>query len=330
MPFSIAGPVLGAAAGAAVSGAMGGGGGGGGQVAQGAANIAGGMLSGVEAQQFANQLGQIANPFGQYNNQFGAQLAGLSTPNAQGQSSFGQGAALGATMPAINYANATQSTPTINALNGVGTQLANLVANPSSIYSTPQYQSAFQQGQSAVNATLGAQGLNESGNQLAALQNYGQSFGANYYNQMLTQLSGLYGQNLQANQQGFNQLATAAQLGESQNSLAFNQLSQLSGLASGSPTAAAAAESNVFGNVNSSYDSVGQGIGQVASGVGNLLNGLNTPSTTSGNDTYGFGGTTTTSGFGDVGGSGGLFGTSAGFGGDGYTYSGGNSFGFTG
>jgi hypothetical protein len=351
-------------AGAAVLGAVGGSGGssGGGQVAQGAANIAGGALSAQEAQQFGNQLAQTANPFGQYNQQFGAQLAGQA-----GAGAYGSPYNVNQT-DTSNYANtssvnllnsgagvnaaANQGQAGLNGLNlgGINSQISNLIANPSSIYNTPQYQAAFGQGQNAVNSTLAAQGLNASGNQMAALQSFGQTFGQNAYNTQLSQLSGLSGQaasqqqqgfgqqlgaaeyGMAANQQGFNQLQSANQSGMSQNQLGFNQLAQLSGLSSGSPTAAAAAQAQVYGNVNSAYGSVGQGIGQWASGAGNILNGLGSgSSTTSGVNSAGFnsGLGNSTSGFTDVGGSGALFGTSAGMDTSGFTMGGtGNTWGF--
>lgn len=291
-----------------------------GQVASGAANIAGGALSASEAQQFANQLGQTANPFGQYNQQFGQQLAGQTS-----QGGFGNN--FNPNLSAQSVYTGTATGQLVGSLNGasIGNQLTNLINDPSSIYSTPQYQSAFNQGQSAVNSTLAAQGLNASGNQLAALQSYGQTFGQNAYNTQVSQLSGLYGQALGANQQAFGQLSTTTGQSQQQNQQAFNQLSQLSGLATGSPTAAAAAQAQVYGQVNSAYGSVGTGIGQVASGAGNLLNGLSNTGTTG--FTSGLG--TTTSGFSDVSGSGSLFGTSAGMDSSGFNYSGGNSFGFT-
>lgn len=369
-----------------------------GQIAQGASNIAGGALSAVDAQNFANQLSQTANPFGQYNQQFGAQLAGLTnqgafgSPGSAGQTTLGNyanntaanlyqsqnslnswvGQSPSVAANATNGVNAAaqQGQAGLGGLNlgGINSQISSLVANPGSIYNTPQYQAAFGQGQNAVNATLAAQGLNASGNQLAALQNYGQTFGQNAYNTQLSQLSGLsgqaaaqqqqgYGQQLGAaelglsanqqvygqlqgaaqtgmniNQQGFNQLLAAQQSGQQAQQQGFNQLSQLSGLATGSPTAAAAAQAQVYGNVNSAYNSVGQGIGQVASGAGNLLNGLNT---SSGGFTGGYTGDfnsglgTSTSGSG-IAGSGALYGTSAGQSGADYTYGGSNSWGFTG
>lgn len=296
-------------AGAAAIGAIGslsGGSSGAGQAAQGVGNIVGGALQPGEAAQLAGMV----NPFGQYNQQFAGQLAG-----AAGQGTYGQPNSPGLQGLAAYTQNGMnlmgQSTGT-----DYGGMIANLVANPSSIYQTPQYQAAFGQGQSAVNSTLAAQGLNASGNQLAALQSYGQTFGQNAYNTQLSQLSGLYGQALGANQQGYNQLSGLVQGEQSQNQQGFNQLSALSGLSTGSPQAAAGLLSQGFA---SGGQAIGQGIGQLANGLGGSSSGG-----------FSTGQGTTTGGFGDVSGSGGLFGTSAGMGGDGFTMGGsGNTFGFT-
>lgn len=305
-------------AGAAAIGAIGSlsggsGGGGAGQVAQGVGNVVGGALNPGEA----SQLAGMVNPFGQYNPGFASQLANQAAGGAYGQT---------------NNQYLQQLTNSANAGNGVagetgntsyGAQAAALMANPSSIYQTPQYQAAFGQGQNAVNATLAAQGLNASGNQLAALQSYGQTFGQNAFNTQLSQLSGLYGQTAQIQNQSFQQDLALQQAAMGQNQQGFNQLSALSGLSTGSPQAAAGLLSQGFA---SGGQAIGQGIGQIGSGVGNLLNGLGGSS--SGGFSSGLG--TSTGGFGDVSGSGGLFGTSAGLGGDGFTMGGsGNTFGFT-
>ena len=308
-------------AGAAAIGAIGtlsnsGGGGGGsaaGNIASGAANIAGGALAPGEAQQLANSV----NPFGQYNNQFASKLAG-----AAGKDIYGNESTQGLQQQASYVNNNTLGLT--SALNGtqIGKQLMGLLNDPGSIYSTPQYQAAFGQGQSAVNATLAAQGLNASGNQLAALQSYGQTFGQNAYNTQLSQLSGLYGQALGANQQFYGQLSNNISQEAQQNQQAFNQLAALSGLSTGSPQAAAGILQQGYASAG---QGIGQGIGQLANGAGQLLNGLG--GSGSGGFTTGLGTTTN----GDISGSGPLFGTGAGIdNGGGFNYSGGNSWGFTG
>ena len=215
---------------------------------------------------FANTLNQQSQTGGTYGN---PNYAGVNALTSQAA----QGTALG------------------NALNGQGyaNQINNLVADPSSIYQTPQYQAAFGQGQSAVNATLAAQGLNASGNQLAALQSYGQSFGQNAYNTQLSQLSSLYGQALAGNQQGYSQAQNATATNLSAQQQAFTQMGQLSGLLTGSPVAAgqllAAGNANTAGTISNS-------ISGLATAGQNLYNSgafNSTSSTTSGTDNYGFG-----------------------------------------
>jgi hypothetical protein len=224
---------------------------------------------------FASQLNQQAQPGGTYGN---VQYGGAPSLGALA----GQGVGLG------------------NALNGQGfaSQINNLVANPSSVYQTPQYQAAFGQGQNAVNATLAAQGLNASGNQLAALQNYGQSFGQNAYNQQLSQLSGLYGQSLAGNQQGYSQMQNAVGTNLSAQQQAFTQMGQLSGLLTGSPVAAG--QLLAAGNANTA-SSISNGISGLATAGQNLYNSgafNSTPNTTSGVDDYGFGSTSSSNPYG--------------------------------
>jgi hypothetical protein len=226
-----------------------------------------------------------ANPFSPYQPGFAntlnqqAQQGTYGNPNYGGANTLTQAASTGMSLG--------------NALNGQGfaNQINNLVANPSSVYQTPQYQAAFGQGQNAVNATLAAQGLNASGNQLAALQNYGQSFGQNAYNQQLSQLSGLYGQALGGNQQGFNQLQSSVSTNLSAQQQAFTQMGQLSGLLTGSPVAAG--QLLAAGNANTA-NSISSGISGLATAGQNLYNAYNAQpqspeGTTTGVDQYGFG-----------------------------------------
>jgi hypothetical protein len=381
---AVAGGAAAAAGGLAVNeiaGGLSGGQSAGSNLASGATGIAGGLLSASEAQGLAN----VASPYNQYAGASASNLANQAAAGNYGQNSTASqniltnfanntgaqtnqyiqptqalaGQAQGATQAAINPAvnAAQQGTAGLNGLNlqGINSQISNLIANPSSIYQTPQYQAAFQQGQGAVNSTLAAQGLNASGNQLAALQSYGQSFGQNAYNTDLTQLLGVssqaagqqqqnYGQlsnaaglGLQANQQAFGQNSAAAQLalqgnqqaygqlsGANQGALAtnnqgFNQLSQLAGVGN-NPAAA----NLLLGQYNAAGSSIGAGIGQLANGASNLLNSSGSPDYGAFNSGLG----TSTSGS-DISGSGALYGTSAGQSGSDYTYSGSNSYGFT-
>lgn len=69
-----------------------------------------------------------------------------------------------------------------------GNQLSTLMADPSSITSMPGYKAGLQ----AVERRGAAQGWNGSGNMMAALSDYG----GNFYNNAVTQLSGLAGANI--------------------------------------------------------------------------------------------------------------------------------------
>jgi hypothetical protein len=363
------------------------GGSGGSNAVGGAAGIAGGLLSASEAQGLAN----TASPYNQYAGASASNLAGQAAAGTYGNASSqsqnlltnfanntgGQtnqyiaptiglaGQAQGATQNAINPAlQAGQAgSQGLNSLNlgGINSQINNLIQDPGSVYNTPQYQAAFGQGSQAVNSTLAAQGLNASGNQLAALQSYGQQFGQNAYNTQLSQLSGLstqaagqqqqnysqlsnnaslglqanqqaYGQNssasqlaLQGNQQAYGQLAGANQGSLATNSQGYNQISNLAGV--GNNTSAA---NMLLGQYNAAGSSIGAGIGQLAQGAGQLANSAFGSSSTGGyTGDFNSGDGTSTSGS-DISGSGALYGTSAGQSGADYTYGGSNSFGFTG
>jgi hypothetical protein len=268
--------------------------------------IAGGIMGANEARQYGNQLSQTANPFGQYNQQFANLLASQSGPGKR----YGDINTIGEDQLA-NYVN-QNSLPMAEKLGGwtFADKLNKLVSDPSSVFSSPLYQAAFSQGKDAVNSTLAAQGLSASGNQLAALQKYGMTFGEDFYNKELSQLSGLYGQALGANQQGYDQLTGMVNHQMLSNQQGFNQLAQLSGLSSGSPSTAAQFQSQVPGQVAEAYGNVGQGLGQIASSFGNILGSLR-----------GGSGGSMSSLFGPSGG-GNVF--------DGYTYGGNNSFRFHG
>lgn len=228
-----------------------------------------------------------ANPFGAYQPGFASQLANVSGPGAAGGWTYGNPSSAGLTQTS-NLVNGW-TVPLTSALNGVsiGNQINSLIANPSSIYQTPQYQAAFGQGQNAVNASLAAQGLSASGNQLAALQSYGQTFGQNAYNTQLSQLSGLYGQSLGANQQQYNQVSGMNQQAQAQQQQAFNQMGQLSGLLQGSPVGAAQLLAAGNQQVSSGLTS---GISGLATAGENLYNAgaFGGSSTPTGGNTYGF------------------------------------------
>lgn len=190
---------------------------------------AGGVWSGLDSLSMGGELASIADPFRQYRGQFGQQLASSQTGAGSAQNLMQQGG-----QQAGTYAS----------------MLQNLAQNPGSIYSDPTYQAAFGQGTEAINRSLAASGMNLSGNQLTALQNYGMTQGANFYNQRLSQLSGLENNALGMNQQGFSQLAG------------------LSGLSQANPGAAALALSNARNQAGQGFQAAGQGLGQLLGGSG--------------------------------------------------------------
>jgi hypothetical protein len=97
-------------------------------------------------------------------------------------------------------------------------QLAKLIADPSSISSLPGYQFQLQQGSEAVARQMAASGFLGSGNEAAALTQYGQGLASSFYGQqtgLLASLAGLTapsspsqltGAATQAGQLNFNQI----------------------------------------------------------------------------------------------------------------------------
>lgn len=72
-------------------------------------------------------------------------------------------------------------------------QLASLMQNPSSVTSLPGYQFQMQQGTDAIVKGMGSKGYNRSGNEMMALDKYGQGLASSTYEQqeqILSQLAG--------------------------------------------------------------------------------------------------------------------------------------------
>ena len=72
-------------------------------------------------------------------------------------------------------------------------KLNDLVNNPSSISSTPFYQFGFNQGEQALTRSQQATGKGGSGAQAVELQNYGQNFASNVYQNLFSNYSALSG-----------------------------------------------------------------------------------------------------------------------------------------
>jgi hypothetical protein len=201
-----------------------------------------------------------------YQNYYPASAAALA--NAASQQAYGAGVGGGNTIAGLNQFVNNQSAPLTGALNGTNyaQQINNLVADPSSVTQTPGYQAALNQGLSAANSSMAASGLNGSGNQLAALTNYGMSFEQNAYNTQLSQLSGLYGQALGANQQQFNQASGL-------NTQSYNQLAQLAGV-QGNSALNSAGQLTAAGNTQATQ-ALSSGISGLATGAQGLYNAYN-------------------------------------------------------
>lgn len=103
-------------------------------------------------------------------------------------------------------------------------QLATLMANPSSVTSTPGYQFNFDQGVDATSRGMAAGGFLNSGNEASALTSFGQGMAMNTFNQQATMLANLAGFNAPAygsNATGSANAATSA------NNSTFNSTGQL-------------------------------------------------------------------------------------------------------
>jgi hypothetical protein len=101
--------------------------------------------------------------------------------------------------------------------------MLNLINNPSSLLTTPGYQWGMGQASQAAERALGAGGFSNSGNLLLGVQDAAQRFTGSWMDRI------------------FGQDATAAGLGLQAQGQGFNQLARLAGVDAGSPEAAAQA-----------------------------------------------------------------------------------------
>lgn len=89
------------------------------------------------------------------------------------------------------------------------TQLAALMADPSSVTQTPGYQFNLQQGLGALNASMAATGQSNSGARQAAVESYGAGLASNTYQQQLSNLMTLSGANINGTGQASSILSNA-------------------------------------------------------------------------------------------------------------------------
>ena len=99
----------------------------------------------------------------------------------------------------------------------------------------PSYQFRLQQGQEAVNRGAAKSGLLDSGNRLAALQDYGQGMASTEYGAQLARLQSGIGTAAASEQQQFNQLGAVDLSTQNIFQNNFSRLAQLSGANVGSP-----------------------------------------------------------------------------------------------
>lgn len=177
----------------------------------------------------ATRAAGVADPWGSQRGQYQTQLNQYMGANA------------------VNPAASTART------SGAWDQLQGLLQNPGSITSMPGYQYGLNQAMEGVNRGAAGNGMLNSGNRLMALQNRGEGYARDWYNQTVND--------------DFKNLTggiAADQLGLGAQSQGFNQLAGLAGVNAGSPTAAAAAL--LQGRQNQS-GAIGAGIGGIANGL---------------------------------------------------------------
>jgi len=108
---------------------------------------------------------------------------------------------------------------------GYVTKLNNLVANPDSITNTAAYKSALNQGLTGVQRTMASRGYANSGNEQAALMDYGNTYANNQYQTQLANLMQLSGA-VQSPAQGLNAATNATTAANAQQQQYWNALAQ--------------------------------------------------------------------------------------------------------
>ena len=100
-------------------------------------------------------------------------------------------------------------------------KLNDLVNNPSSISSAPFYQFGFNQGEQALTRSQQATGKGGSGAQAVELQNYGQNFASNAYQNLFANYSALSGAT-----QGLSNVTTQNALNSQNQQVGWNAIAQ--------------------------------------------------------------------------------------------------------
>lgn len=147
-------------------------------------------------------------------------------------------------------------------------QLNALMANPSSVTSTPGYQFNLDQGLNNTTRQMAAGGFLNSGNQAAALTQYGEGYAMNTFNQqaqLLSQLAGFNAPAYGSNSTGAANAATNA------NNSAFNNTGQL--LASLGFLTAGGGYGNGSPNWGITPDTPNTGSGAISGGMSSIFAG---------------------------------------------------------
>ncbi len=117
-----------------------------------------------------------------------------------GAAAFGGDASAGASASATPFSTGGSGAPTVNTsnrfepgLSDAEARLKNLLDNPDSITQSAAYKFRVGQGQEALQRSLGAKGLLNSGNRLAELTKYGQDMGSQEYDAQAGRLGSLLG-----------------------------------------------------------------------------------------------------------------------------------------
>lgn len=155
------------------------------------------------------------------------------------------------------------------------TQLNSLMANPSSIFSNPGYQAAFNQGDQAVARQMAASGYAGSGNEAIALQQYGQSFANNYLTQQEGFLANLAGASITPNPgpglSGYTAGINAS--GNALGSLGYGATMAATAAGGGTGSGTTASPMGNFNSAGGEAATIGAA-GQLATGVSGLYDSL--------------------------------------------------------
>jgi hypothetical protein len=172
-------------------------------------------------------------------------MTGLISAAVVGAVGIGVGAYEANQSQGIAQEGINLATSTANEQGYYNNMLQQLIANPSSVASLPGYQFDLKQGGAAVVDQLGASGFGGSGNEGAALTQFGQGLASSFYGQQTSLLASLSGVTAASSPaQGINAATgasanSASTLSSLLNSLGFESMlgykASLTGAGAGTP-----------------------------------------------------------------------------------------------